>query len=83
MSTTGLKSNTGTASHAHRNYYGLRRISTGKLIELARPFGSITAAWAWADRSGLILDLYETVDLQSDLAAREAQRALGTKGLPR
>lgn len=75
--------NSGTASWATCNYYGIRRISSGRLLPLARPFGSVTAAWNWADGMNYDLDNLETVNLIRDTEARDAYRAQGMKGLPR
>lgn len=83
MSSNGLKTNTGTASWANRNHYGIRRITTGEILPIARPFGSITAAIDYLDAAHMDLDDYETIDLHRNADAVAELRALGTKGLPR
>lgn len=81
---TGLRVNTGAASAANRNFYGLRRIADGELMPLGRAFGSITRALDFLfSLSSVDPEAWETVDLRRDVAAREQLRALGTKGLPR
>lgn len=83
MSTSGLKSNTGSASWAARNYYGFRSHITGELLPITRPLGSISAALDFLYSLGAKKAWeYDVVNLAADTEARAAYIALGIKGIP-